>query len=139
MREILFRGKRIDNGNWEYGQLKSIHKGGKHYETAYYILNIYGESRLAKDAIEPNTLGQFTGLTDKNGKKIFEGDIVKRELTYITIEAYISWDTKYLQYRLICINGKHKGNYWWLTSNSEDYELIGNIYDNPELLEVDNG
>lgn len=139
MREILFRGKRVDNGEWEYGQLKSIHKGGKNYETAYYILNIYGESRLAKDAIDPNTIGQFTGLCDKNGKKIFEGDIVKMDgwwyaagpAGYSNNLTVVLYDEEYCGFTPMCDYDCDCGVY----HPANECEVIGNIYDNPELLE----
>ncbi len=140
MREILFRAKRADNGGWEYGQLKSIHKGGKNYETAYYILNIYGESRLAKDAIDPNTIGQFTGLCDKNGEKVFEGDIVRTESSTLIVKNGITkisccgccYDYHdYIGFYFESLNGE-VDMYEEITKG---IEVVGNIHDNPELLE----
>lgn len=120
MREILFRGKRRDTGEWSYGSLQCF-KGYSIFDTIW------------KNFITVNskTVGQYTGLKDKNDTMIFEGDIVK------TVEG---------PFKVVCEHGA----FWLydelLLSNdhldflgaykTEAIEVIGNIYDNPELLEV---
>ena len=129
MREILFRGKRTDNGEWVYGELiqnvdclkireqeKSIKKIAKSYE------------------VDPETVGQFTGLLDKNGKKIFEGDIVLGLFLFdISINAVVkfrdgAFGLEWRRGEIIEFNA-------FTSLCNITYEIIGNIYDNPELLE----
>lgn len=130
MREILFRGKRTDNGEWVEGYYSNL--GGNHPR----ILkdNIFIGKRgmvleLENIKVLPETVGQYTGLTDKNGKKIFEGDIV-RAFTRFS-EIYVS-PVAY-----------HDGTFWFknwswtkFLFKFEKIEVIGNIHDNPELLKV---
>ena len=120
MREMLFRGKRIDNGEWVYGDL--IHIGSKSYIT---------------HCVDSDTVGQYTGLTDKNGKKIFEGDIVK------VTGLYPDRDGEKRIWRQIRVgevfyyHGAYYFDKWLLCKTSEKcLEVIGNIHDDPELLEI---
>ena len=127
MREILFRGKRKDNGNWILGSLLNFR------ENTYIIPHnseyCYDDTeKLAFDVeyfeVSFETVGQYTGLTDKNGKKIFEGDIL-----IWGFEIYIiTYIEEYGQF--LGTNGEAK---YGLTPADES-EVIGNIHDNPELL-----
>lgn len=124
MREILFRGKRVDNG--EIIESDSI-------------LQISGKNPLlwfASDGwieVIPDTVGQFTGLTDKNGKKIFEGDIVR--FSHDAYDEDFIGEVIFDEYES-CFTLKY-GDGWVVFSYiGECYEVIGNIHDNTELLEV---
>ena len=141
MREILFRGKRIDNGEWWYGlPLRTLNKDGED------VLNIQCWERDEDgvtgiyDPVTPDTIGQFTGLTDKNGKKIFEGDIVSRFINWLgqKVNGVIEYDTEVASWVCRPLNIESKVSTFladWLHGN--DAEIIGNIHDNPELLEAD--
>lgn len=125
MREILFRGKRCHDGRWVDGNLFIPDLP----DAPTQILMGTNAIRIAHDII-PSTVGQYTGLKDKNGTKVFEGDIVH------------------------CLGGEYAFGFWEhnntfaLTNilyyvqmgelcESEFIEVIGNIHDNPELLEVE--
>ena len=120
-REITFRGKRVDNDEWVYGYLVEVvnyitdRKATFIIEqdTTYY----YGEFTCAVD-VKPETVGQFTGLCDKNGTKIFEGDIVYNGVFKAQVEF---------------INGRFLP-FGSDTFFADECEVIGNIYDNKELL-----
>lgn len=122
MREILFRGKRTDNGEWVYGYVCRYGWTGKGNT---YIVPNYA-SALYSLEVDPDTVGQYTGLKDKNGTKIFEGDIVKRV-----------WFDKMCIYQIDYDNGLarfigragmiFKASFYY---DSEEFEVIGNIYDN---------
>ena len=120
MREILFRGKRIDDGEWMCGNLTVWSDGST---------SIDKEPTEASPlyAVIPETVGQYTGLTDKNGKKIFEGDIVNIEYpTTTVINAVIT-------YVGASFYGDNDFDLWEL-DGYVSLEIIGNIHDNPELL-----
>lgn len=120
MREILFRGKTV---RWEWVTGLLAHVGN-----AWYISNKAGVATAYE--VIPNTVEQYTGLKDKNGKKIFEGDICKvGNLIYKVVFEYSCWWFKILSNKVYCCPAfnSHCG---------EHCEIIGNIHDNPELLEV---
>lgn len=137
MREILFRGKRRDNGKWVEGNLfiPDIE------DTPTQILMGTNVVRISYDVV-PETIGQYTGLTDKNGKRIFEGDIISipfEEDRYPYEENVIHYENAEVYF--------DTERYSWYVRHSDDdlvslweYDdrdiiVIGNIHDNPELLE----
>ncbi len=147
MPEILFRGKRVDNGEWIYGyplidtadcQLKAEgkcvcpHDGS--YAEIYHWLEGFHE--YEGDEVIPETIGQYTGLTDKNGVKIFMGDILKTRV-YVHCKAAV------VMYSEGCFwvhnpNGGNMPLFKYVDMESgkaDDVKVIGNIHDNPELLE----
>ena len=132
MREILFRGKTYD-GKWVIGDFEHFHLSDE--ELVVYI-NKWGEKI---DRVIPDTVGQYTGLTDKNGKKIFEGDIISERPPMNTIAyiGYVAYDDEAALYRFM-INNDTKFNGVLLGTYSRSYTVIGNIHDNPELLKGDN-
>ncbi len=122
MRDILFRGKNL-LGKWIQGDLLQ-YRGSQILHIAQNYTGAGGQE------VVPETVGQYTGLTDKNGKKIFEGDIV-------TMPKYGGGRHKSVIYFK---NGKFAvdgSNYNFKDICSKNMEVIGNIHDNPELLEVE--
>lgn len=126
MREIIFRGKRKDDGEWEFGNLI----------ISPYLKNCVMIERLqtkngyhATLIVKPESVGQYTGIKDKNRKKIFEGDIVAFDGGHFVVE-YIDCRMGFafsgLRGRGIVIG--------FSMSDWEHIEIIGNIHDNPELL-----
>lgn len=126
MREILFRGKRTDNGEWVEGYLlkadgvytKIINyevKNGEVYDYHYFV--------------DPKTVGEYVGMTDKNGKRIFEGDIIMRFTCdkNTTLKGVVEYADGAFGVRFADGAGQ-------FICFFEYGEVIGNIYDNPELL-----
>ena len=142
MREILFKAKRIDNGEWVEGQYAYITnpltEDGKPIK--HLICN---GTNIFNDLIDPDTLCQYTGLTDKNGKKIWENDIVKCLKRKEGYELYqVVWRNEFADFGVEPIKPKYGAKYPiglsdGVTLCGHDYRAFGNIFDNPELLEVE--
>ena len=117
MREILFRGKKIDNDEWTYGFYFEHSIDGQKY--SYIKYQTFDEGFVTNEVVA-DTVGQFTGLCDKNGKKIFEGDIVESPNG---TQGFIEWQNAECAF-LVNIGDD------WQTIDDCPYEVVGNIYDN---------
>ena len=136
MRDILFRGKRVDNGEWVEGYF------GKSLDT--FIIQDYGLVAGYFELIKvyPETVGQYTGLTDKNGRKIFEGDIVQADDGHYRgvhgVGHYGTYDDTCIGYHIRWIDdGENRWSEWWRQDIgywNNKVTIIGNIHDNPELI-----
>ena len=155
-REILFRGKRVDTGQWVISDC--------FFQCAEEIKLWDNPNRDGWVCVKAETLGQYTGLTDKNKTKIFESDIVEFETNVNCIaselkpywknciekqctlgggtwwvrkdQAVVQWNSKDGMWDLkVYNNGRYKRKSKLFTYRESDYVVIGNIYDNPELLE----
>ena len=138
MREILFRGKCLYNGKWVKGFIAASRENM--YPNGFEMITVDGINYDELDgciphftsyAVDPSTIGQYTGMTDKNGTKIFEGDIVKGRVHFISgyrirslQVVYDSDDTRFVL----------KDEYDGFKNIPLVCEVIGNIYDNPELI-----
>lgn len=136
MREILFKAKRLDNGEWVEGSLISTE------DNSGFILRSKTKAFIPKGTntfcstecyeIDQTTLCQYTGLTDKNGKKIWENDIVRNEEGDIGV---VQW---FEEHAAFMIWNKTKNCVYYLAKNDfSKIEIVGNEFDNPELLEVE--
>ena len=134
MREILFRGKRIDNGEWVYGNLNYGTIEIKSIKDSYYISDFDVNPWDKKFyPVIPESVGQYTGLTDKNGKKIFEGDICRMKADRLKgYGAIIFMGSAFV----LCDKTHKKTRYYPLYPDGQ-FTVVGNIHDNPELLEVE--
>lgn len=142
MREILFRGKPISNEHkWVYGDYCDLNKGRSVLSFKVFAGPFIGTPSTMY-AVIPETVGQYTGLKDNNGKKIYEGDIIKSKqdgmIGVIRFGEYQTTNSENGESHLgfnIEWHGKYsdllrKDLGWWI-----NLKIIGNIYDNPELLE----
>ena len=130
MREILFRGKRTDNNEWIYGS--------PIFQDTYVLIRFWNSEEFEYEEylVAPETIGQYTGLTDKNGKKIFEGDIVDCWSEGVNAQGTVQQRRDGLW---IIYPAWQKHIMWGLCPDeysNTTVEVIGNIYDNPELINI---
>lgn len=144
MRENLYRGKRVDDGKWVEGYFYKI------WNKTFILWGMTGDSPNMEEVI-PETVGQFTNLPDKNRKKTFEGDICR----VVYLDKWCNSNGKHYEVESTLIEEVvfEKGAFCFKTTvedialyrpigfdiyeklKMKDFEVIGNIYDNPELLE----
>jgi uncharacterized phage protein (TIGR01671 family) len=144
VREIIFRGKRIDTGEWVYGDL--IHE--RYGTCIQFIITVNPRGKGAperkptierhKATIDPATVGQYTGLKDKNGKEIYEGDILDcsyvNPMTGNKVERLFFVECGEAAFEARCIGHSPFGDTYLHFENTNG-NIIGNIHDNLELLE----
>lgn len=140
MREIKFRGKRTDNGEWVEGfYFCMVHEDGRHVH--HFIMPIGSDLNTGTPIekiqveVEPETVCQYTGLIDKNGKEIYEGDIFKcitgdddepvGKVQWHKSEFWVYWKDNWVLRRDLC--------FW---TEAREIEVIGNIYENAELIDT---
>ena len=166
MRTIKFRGKEVETGKWVYGKLienKNKGKGlfsGYHYIVPFDITPYGGNMKhtmaqggypdysdddysrcwkvreavtISVIEVDNDTIGQYTGLKDKNGKEIYEGDILKIDCPTMKMTGEIKYSEMSAMFYIYDEIDDIEETLWY---QEEEYEVIGNIYDNSELLEV---
>ena len=124
-REILFRGKRVNNGEWVEGSYWYSRRSNTYQHFVFDDEGVWV-------GVDPNTVGQFTGLTDRNGVKIFEGDIVRYGDTIHRVVFEQRNGTAYFGLVYAACETLPFGHY----QDLKQIEVIGNVYDNQELLEA---
>lgn len=143
MREIKFRGKNLNTKDWVYGDLLQWNDGetaigvhGQFIDDGYHFNENYDKTPY----VDETTVGQYTGLKDKNGKEIYEGDIISVNGKYPKLIRYIDEWASYCLANLTDLDCDLKTRYWhqvspcWWTDYKREIKVIGNVYDNPELL-----
>lgn len=129
MRQILFRGRRLDNGQWVYGDLYHRKICGVVSPTIHNIEYTGG-------SVDPASVGQYTGLTDKNGKQIFEGDILSFNPQRFSNKVVVWYDKNAAFYLSDYINPTPATLVPILAGGIDKYTILGNIHDNPDLIPI---
>lgn len=155
MRQIKFRGKDLNTGEWIEGFPFPLYHNQEGRHKSPHWLFIPKDANISKlrcigsiqVEVEPNTIGQFTGLKDKNGREIYEGDIIRKtettfRMTDLGAVRYCNEEAKfvlhvtdeYREYDLSFVKDFQSQDGYATVPCHNEYEVVGNIYDNPELL-----
>lgn len=138
MREILFRGQRLDNGQWEYGGL--LQDEGSSTKRSFIAIRFAGDHNVKEYEVKTDSIGQLTSKTYDNGKKIWENDLfeVKKNGTDTHIEYFtcqVVWHTGYAAFVFKVVNGDSPVFFIIFPDpHILSIKYLGNIHDNPELL-----
>jgi uncharacterized phage protein (TIGR01671 family) len=129
MRTIKFRGKDVKTGEWVYGDLHTL-CDKQHIHTEHTTYPFAGR----RSFIDPDTVGQFTGLTDKDGKEIYEGDIVRSTNSNEFVYEVVYEDKRFASFGL-----RRKQDvfmhYFGEAIEADECEVVGSVFDNPDLIE----
>lgn len=142
-RVVKFRGKDVDSGAWHYGSLNV-------YPNGMCDIVVFDDGEMLEYPVLPESVGQFTGLHDKNGKEIYEGDIVRNKeiggygLEYLGVVRYYEEDcrfgidttaiNKFTKRVLFSVGESIINDGHYTITYTNEYEVLGNIHDNPNLL-----
>lgn len=138
-RQIKFRGKRLDNKAWVFGSYSDFIMAGENEPQPCIIYTHPDKIGNMIIAVDPETVSQFTGLLDRNGKEIYEGDIitVKGCFPRVVLWDKMTWalmPTEYYHDKVFWVmNLQHPGVDWW-EEFADEFEVLGNRFDNPDLL-----
>lgn len=133
---IKFRAKRTDDGAWVYGDLAHVHRINTKEQAEQSGRRTEPVVRVAYCDVDEETIGQYTGFKDDNGREIYEGDIIQRESWGILKSMPVMWDGG-----AFCAKNDKLKIIWPLKAyclkenDLSPFKVVGNIYDNPELLE----
>lgn len=147
MREILFRGKTVNNGKWVYGFLSKSRNTEEKPALLKRCIDCEEKGIMISHIVDHETVGQFTGLTDKNGTKVFEGDILQTDECEFVVKFGECGGVKNVEHNvgyigfyvepigkyaaMLLKSGLRTDILYWI--NSCDCEVIGNIHDNPDI------
>ena len=142
MRTIKFRGKNTNKNEWVNGDLVVVEDGMHNVVRAKIITHCFTKSFQGGDfdhysistLVKPESIGQFTGLRDKNGNEIYEGDVIRGKYHTTHLIQYNEKEASFFAYSLPISEFSFRGHFYQDWINEFDKVVIGNIHDNPELL-----